>query len=68
MSIFQKFKNLFLQSDIKEIIKSYDDEISRLNGELLLLRLLLSKSHLRDPKTGRIMKKGSMPTGPKGKK
>lgn len=68
MGIFQKLTDLFSQDDTKKVIQAYDDEISRLNGELLLLRLLLSKAHLRDPKTGRIMKRGSMPTSSKGKK
>jgi hypothetical protein len=68
MSIFQKITDLFSQDDTKKVIQAYDDEISRLNGELLLLRLLLSKAHLRDPKTGRLLKKGVMPTSVKGKK
>ena len=61
MSIINKLTGLFTREDVEEAVKFSKSEVKRLREELFLARLLLSKAHMRDPKTGHLMKKGVMP-------
>jgi len=68
MSIVNKLTGLFTREDVEEAIKFSKSEVKRLREELFILRLLLSKAHMRDPKTGRLLKKGVMPKREKARK
>jgi hypothetical protein len=68
MSIINKLTGLFTREDVEEAIKFSKSEVKRLREELFILRLLLSKAHMRDPKTGHLMKKGVMPKKEKARK
>ena len=68
MSIINKLTGLFTREDVEETIKFSKSEVTRLRQELFVVRLLLSKAHMRDPKTGRLLKKGVIPKREKGSK
>lgn len=68
MSIINKLTGLFTREDVEEAIRFSKSEVKRLREELFILRLLLSKAHMRDPKTGRLLKKGVMPKREKARK
>ena len=68
MSIINKLTGLFTREDVEETIKFSKSEVKRLREELFILRVLLSKAHMRDPKTGRLLKKGVMPKREKARK
>jgi hypothetical protein len=68
MSIINKLTGLFTREDVEETIKFSKSEVKRLRQELFVVRLLLSKAHMRDPKTGRLLKKGVIPKREKGSK
>jgi len=61
MSIINKLTGWHTREDVEEIIKFSAGEVRRLQRELLLNKLLLANAHFRDPKTGRLLKKGVMP-------
>jgi hypothetical protein len=61
MSIVNKLTGWHTRKDVEEIIKFSKNEVKRLREELFLAQLMLSKAHFRDPKTGRLLKKGVMP-------
>lgn len=66
MSVINKLTGLYTREDVEEAVKFSKSEVKRLRGELFFAKLLLSKAHLRDPKTGRLLKKGVIPEKPKG--
>lgn len=66
MSIINKLTGLYTRKDVDEVVKFSKSEVKRLREELFLTRLLLSKAHFRDPKTGRLLKKGVIPQKQKG--
>ena len=68
MSIINKLTGLHTRKDVEEIIKFSKGEVKRLREELFIARLMLSKAHMRDPKTGHLLKKGVMPKREKGSK
>ena len=68
MSIINKLTGLFTREDVEEVVKFSKSEVKRLREELFILRVLLSKAHMRDPKTGRLLKKGVIPKREKGSK
>jgi hypothetical protein len=52
-------KDLMLDIEcLKQDVSNRDDIIGNLKVQNFALKLRLSQSHLRDPKTGRIMPKG----------
>jgi hypothetical protein len=61
MSIINKLTGWHTRKDVEEIIKFSKSEVKRLREELFLAQLMLTKAHFRDPKTGRLLKKGVMP-------
>jgi hypothetical protein len=61
MSIINKLTGWHTREDVEKIIKFSKGEVKRLREELFLAQLMLSKAHFRDPKTGRLLKKGVMP-------
>ena len=67
MSIINKLTGLHTREDVEEIIKFSKGEVKRIREELFFARLLLSKAHMRDPDTGRLLKKGVMPKKRKGR-
>ena len=68
MSIINKLTGLYTRKDVEEVVKFSKSEVKRLKGELFFTKLLLSKAHLRDPKTGRLLKRGVIPQKPKEQK
>jgi hypothetical protein len=68
MSVINKLTGLYTREDVEETIKFTKSEVKRLKGELFLVRLMLSKAHMRDPSTGRLLKKGVIPQKPKEQK
>jgi hypothetical protein len=68
MSIINKLTGLFTREDVEEAVKFSKSEVKRLREELFVVRLLLSKAHMRDPKTGRLLKKGVIPKREKARK
>ena len=68
MSVINKLTGLYTREDVEEAVKYSKSEVKRLKGELFFARLLLSRAHLRDPKTGRLLKKGVIPQKPKEQK
>jgi hypothetical protein len=68
MSIINKLTGLYTRKDVEETIKFTKGEVKRLREELFFTRLLLSKAHMRDPKTGRLLKRGIIPKKPKDQK
>ena len=68
MSIINKLTGLYTREDVEEAVKFSKSEVKRLRGELFFAKLLLSKAHLRDPKTGRLLKRGVIPQKPKEQK
>lgn len=68
MSIINKLTGLYTREDVDEVVKFSKREVKRLREELFLVRLMLSKAHLRDPKTGRLLKKGVIPKRQKEQK
>lgn len=65
MSIINKLTGLYTREDVEEAVKSSKSEVKRLKGEIFFVRFLLAKAHLRDPKTGRMLKKGVIPKSSK---
>jgi len=68
MSIINKLTGLFTREDVEEAVKFSKSEVKRLREDIFVVRLLLSKAHMRDPKTGRLLKKGVMPKREKARK
>ena len=68
MSVINKLTGLYTREDVEEAVKFSKSEVKRLRGELFLVRLMLSKAHMRDPKTGRLLKRGVIPQKPKEQK
>lgn len=68
MSVINKLTGLYTREDVEEAVKFSKSEVNRLKGELFFAKLLLSKAHLRDPKTGRLLKRGVIPQKPKEQK
>jgi hypothetical protein len=68
MSIINKLTGLYTHEDVDEVLKFSKREVKRLREELFLVRLMLSKAHMRDPKTGRLLKRGIIPKKPKDQK
>jgi hypothetical protein len=61
MSIINKLTGLHTRKDVEKIVEFSKGEVKRLRKELFLAQLMLSKAYFRDPKTGRMLKKGAMP-------
>ena len=61
MSIVNKLTGWHTRKDVEEIVKFSKGEVKRLREELFMAQLMLSKAYFRDPKTGRMLKKGVMP-------
>jgi len=68
MSIINKLTGLFTREDVEEAVKFSKSEVKRLREDIFVVRLLLSKAHMRDPKTGRLLKKGVIPKREKARK
>jgi hypothetical protein len=68
MSIINKLTGWHTREDVEKIVEFSKSEVKRLRKELFLAQLMLSKAYFRDPKTGRLLKKGVMPKNEKGSK
>jgi hypothetical protein len=66
MSIINKLTGLHTRKDVEEIVEFSKSEVKRLRKELFLAQLMISKAYFRDPKTGRLLKKGVVPKNEKG--